>query len=301
MTAAIHTEGLTKHYGQVVGIDGLSLDVHQGEVFGFLGANGGGKTTTIRLLLDLIRPTAGRACILGFDSHRQSLDARARVGYLPGDMPIYPELTGGAYLDYLGRLGARPVSRDRLDHLLRRFDVSPTDLSRKLRDYSQGMKRKLGVIQAMMSGAPLIILDEPTLGLDPLMIQAFCDTVHELRREGRTVFLSSHVLSEVEKMCDRVGLIRRGQLVEIRRVAELHALASRRVTVVFSRPVDGPCPVIAGVTTIACEPTQWTFAVTGVLGPLMVRLSGLPVLDLQIESFTIEDYFLDRYAEGRVQ
>jgi ABC-2 type transport system ATP-binding protein len=300
MTAAIQTNGLTKHYGQVVGIDGLTLDVQQGEVFGFLGANGGGKTTTIRLLLDLIRPTAGRASILGFDCQRQSLDARAQVGYLPGDMPIYPEMTGGAYLDYLARVGRRPVSRDRLDHLLRRFDVSPADLARKLRDHSQGMKRKLGVIQALMSGAPVIILDEPTLGLDPLMMQAFCDTVHELRREGRTVFLSSHILSEVEKMCDRVGLIRRGRLVEIRRVDELHARAPRRVVITFSRPVDLPCPVITGVTVIACEPTRWTLAVTGMLGPLMVRLAGLPVLDLQIETFTIEDYFLDRYAEAGV-
>jgi beta-exotoxin I transport system ATP-binding protein len=296
MTSAIRTERLTKHYGPIVGIEELSLDVPQGEVFGFLGANGAGKTTTIRMLLDLVRPTSGRASILGFDCHRESRAARARVGYLPGDMPVYPELTGAAYLDYLTRVGALPVSESRLQHLLQRFDVSRVDLMRKIRDYSQGMKRKLGIIQALMADAPLIILDEPTLGLDPLMIQAFCQTVYELRRNARTVFLSSHVLSEVEKMCDRVALIRRGRLVEIRTLRELRQQSTRRVIVEFSRPVDVACPARPGLTLVTREPSRWVLEVNGPLGPLVSCLAGLPVTDLMVETFTFEDYFLERYA-----
>jgi len=190
---------LTKRYGAIVGIEQLSLDVDAGEVFGFLGANGAGKTTTIRLLLDLLRPTSGQATILGFDCQRQGLEVRRRLGYLPGEMPIYPELSGAAYLQFLSSLGP-PVPPGRIDMLLRRFAMSEVDLRRRMRDYSHGMKRKLGIVQALMTDAPVIILDEPTSGLDPLMIEAFAETLDELARSGRTtVFLSSHVLSEVDR------------------------------------------------------------------------------------------------------
>src|SRR5262245_10682871 len=211
--AAIQTRDLTKYYGPVIGVDGLSLDVEPGEVFGFLGANGAGKTTTIRLLLDLLRPTSGSAAILGLDCHRQGLEARRRVGYLPAEMPMYPELTGAAYLRFLSSLGPTPV-RSRLDNLLRRFDVSDVDLRLQMRDYSHGMKRKLGIVQALMGDPPVLILDEPTSGLDPLMIEAFAETIDELARSGRTtVLLSSHVLSEVERVCTRIALIRAGKRV----------------------------------------------------------------------------------------
>src|SRR5262245_7113921 len=160
------------------------------------------------MLLDLVRPTSGTASILGFDCQRQGLEARRRVGYLPGEMPVYPELTGARYLQFLSAIGSQPASPARIAFLLRRFDVSDLDLKRRMRDYSHGMKRKLGIIQALMTEAPLLILDEPTSGLDPLMIEAFGETVDELAREGRTtVFLSSHILSEVDRICQRIGLV----------------------------------------------------------------------------------------------
>jgi ABC-2 type transport system ATP-binding protein len=301
MTSAIHTNRLTKYYGDIVGIEDVTLDVHEGEIFGFLGANGAGKTTTIRVLLDLVRPSSGQASILGFDCHTQSRDARARIGYLPGELPIYPEMTGGGFLKFLTQVDGRAVSPARLEKLLRRFDVSDVDLRRKLRDHSQGMKRKLGVIQAMMTGAPVIILDEPTLGLDPLMIDAFCETVREIQREGATVFLSSHVLAEVERMCDRIALIRRGRLVDVQSLADLRRHAARRVIIDFSQPVNGSyaLPAGAGVVLISREPTRWVLEVQGPLGPTVSQLgaSALPIADLQIEPFTLRDYVLERYGD----
>src|SRR5258708_16141687 len=228
---AIQTDGLTKYYGAVVGIENLSLEVARGEVYGFLGANGAGKTTTIRLLLDLLRPSRGRATILGVDCHRDSLAARRLVGYLPGDLPIYPDLSARDYLGYLARLDGRPVPPEYLRHLLKRFDVSDVDERRRLRDQSHGMKQKIGVVQALMARPAVAILDEPTAGLDPMMVQAFRETVAELRQGGKTnVFLSSHVLAEVESTCDRIGLVRGGRLVTPRTIQDIQRDPPRPVT-----------------------------------------------------------------------
>ncbi|HEX6465630.1 MAG TPA: ABC transporter ATP-binding protein [Vicinamibacterales bacterium] len=296
--AAIRAEGLTKYYGQVIGIDDLSLDVASGEVYGFLGANGAGKTTTIRLLVDLLRPTRGRAFVLGVDCHRDSLAARRLIGYLPGDLPIYPDLTARGYIDYLAGLDGRPVSAEYLQHLLRRFDVSEIDQRRPLREQSHGMKRKIGIIQALMSEAPVAILDEPTAGLDPIMVQAFRETVADLKRGGRTtVFLSSHVLSEVESMCDRVGLVRGGRIVATGTIDDLRREAPRRVTVRFSEPVEAPSWTIAGVSARTLEPNRWTLEVRGPVGPLIAALSGFPVHDLEIEPFRLEDFVARFYTE----
>jgi ABC-2 type transport system ATP-binding protein len=293
VTAAIETRGLTKYYGRVVGLENLSLEVAPGEVFGFLGANGAGKTTTIRMLLDLVRPTSGMASILGFDCHRQGLEARRRVGYLPGEMPYYPELTGGRYLQFLSSLSDRRPSPARIEFLLRRFDVSDLDLRRRMRDYSHGMKRKLGLIQALMLNAPVLILDEPTSGLDPLMIEAFGETVDELTRSGgTTVFLSSHVLSEVDRICQRISLVRAGQLVAVRTLSELRAAASRRVTVSFSTPVNGNIPPLPGAIVVSREPSQWVLDVRGPLGDIIPRLATLPVADVQLAAFTLDDAIL---------
>jgi ABC-2 type transport system ATP-binding protein len=295
--AAIRIEGLTKYYGPVVGIEDLTLDVARGEVFGFLGANGAGKTTTIRLLLDLLRPTRGRASVLGIDCHRDSLNARLRIGYLPGELPIYRDLNAADYLKYLARLDSRPVAPDYLRHLLRRFDVSDIDAKRPLRDQSHGMKQKIGIIQALMTRAPVVILDEPTAGLDPLMAQAFRETVAELRQRGETtVFLSSHVLTEVEATCDRIGLVRGGRIVTSGTIADLKREATRRVTVSFAAPVTRtiatPAVVIREQT-----PTEWVLEVRGPLGPLVEHLAGLPVLDMQVEAFKLENYVARFYAE----
>jgi ABC-2 type transport system ATP-binding protein len=285
-TAAIRFTELTKYYGSIVGVEGLTFDVAPGEIFGFLGANGAGKTTTIRMLLDLLRPSSGSAAILGFDAHRQSLETRKRVGYTPGETPVYPELTGAGYLAFLASLGTERVSGTRLDALLRRFDVSDLDLKRRMRDYSHGMKRKLGIIQALMTDPPVVILDEPTAGLDPLMIEAFAETIDELARSGRsTVFLSSHVLSEVERTCQRIALVRRGRLAAVRTLAELRAQAPRRVTVTFSQPVGTPPPEYI---VVMAEPQRWVLDIDGPLGALVTRLAGLPVADLSVAPFTLE-------------
>ncbi|HEV8255192.1 MAG TPA: ABC transporter ATP-binding protein [Vicinamibacteria bacterium] len=301
MPAALRTDGLTKYYHRVVGVESLSLEVPGGEVFGFLGANGAGKTTTIRLLLDLLRPTHGTASILGLDCQRQGLEVRRRVGYLPGETPIYPELTGAAYLDFLTKLSRRPVAGGRLRFLLRRFDVSEVDLRRPLRDQSHGMKRKLGLIQALAGEAPVLILDEPTSGLDPLIVEAFRQTIDELKKRGdTTVFLSSHVLAEVESVCDRIAVIRGGRLVTACGLDELRRRSPRRLIVEFASAVNGSFPLEGRpeVHLVERTPMRWVLQVQGPLGAVMSALAGLPVHDVQLEPFRLEDYVLGLYAEG---
>jgi ABC-2 type transport system ATP-binding protein len=296
VTIAIRTDGLTKYYGPVVGLELLTLDVSEGEVFGYLGPNGSGKTTTIRLLLDLLRPTRGDAWIGGRHCRRESLAARRLVGYLPGDLPIFPELSGWQYLRYLAAVG-RPFAAITLERLLHRFDVSDLDLRRPMRDYSRGMKQKLGIVQALASAPPVVVLDEPTSGLDPLMIDAFAETLHELKRaRAVTIFLSSHVLSEVEKTCDRIGLVRRGRLAALESLAEIRARIPRHVTVSFAAPVDREPPGSARVSVVSRSDRAWVLDVRGPLGPLVNELQGLPVDDIRTDPFTLEDYVLRFYS-----
>ena len=293
---AIRAERLTKYYGLVIGIEDLSFDVAPGEVYGFLGANGAGKTTTIRLLLDLLRPTRGRATVLGIDCHRDSLAARRRIGYLPGDLPIYPDLNATDYLAYLARIDGRPVAADYLASLFARFDVSAIDRRRRLRDQSHGMKQKIGIIQALMAKPPVLVLDEPTAGLDPMMVQAFRETLSDLRRGGdTTVFLSSHVMAEVESTCDRIGLIRGGRIAMTGTIEDLRRDAERRVRVLFRSAVPPP-GAVPGVTIDTIGPTEWVLDVRGPLGPLLDTLSGLPLHDLHVEPFKLEDYVAQFYG-----
>ncbi len=293
---AIRTEGLTKYYGPVIGIEDLTFEVAPGEVYGFLGANGAGKTTTIRLLLDLLRPSRGRAAVLGIDCHRDSLAARRQIGYLPGDLPIYPDLTAGEYLAYLTKLDGRPVDAGYLWHLLARFDVSDVDQRRRLRDQSHGMKQKIGIIQALMTRAPVVILDEPTAGLDPMMVQAFRETVVELRQRGdTTILLSSHVLSEVEETCDRIGLVRGGRIVATGTLDDLKRDARRRVTITFAAPVGAP-PVVPHLSVIRATAVEWVLEVRGPAGPAIAALTGLPVHDLSVDPFKLEDYIAQFYG-----
>jgi ABC-2 type transport system ATP-binding protein len=295
--AAIRADGLTKYYGAVIGIEDLSFEVARGEVYGFLGANGAGKTTTIRLLLDLLRPSRGRASVLGIDCRRHSLEARRQIGYLPGDLPIYPDLNARDYLAYLARIDGRPVQPNYLQHLFARFDVSEIDQRRRLREQSHGMKQKIGIVQALMAKPPIVILDEPTAGLDPLMVQAFRETVSDLKRGGETtVFLSSHVLAEVESTCDRIGLIRGGRMATTGTIDDIRRAAARRVRVVFSSQVSAP-PALVGVTAVAVSGTEWVLDVRGPLGTLVEALAGLPLHDLHIEPFKLEDYVAQFYTE----
>jgi ABC-2 type transport system ATP-binding protein len=294
---AIQAEGLTKYFGAVIGIEELSFEVAPGEVYGFLGANGAGKTTTIRLLLDLLRPSRGRASVLGLDCRRNSLEARRRIGYLPGELPVYPDLSAAGYLDYLAQLDGRPVPRDYLEELLARFDVSDVDLTRPLRDQSHGMKQKIGIIQALMGRAPVLILDEPTAGLDPMMVQAFRETIEGLKKDGATtIFLSSHVLTEVEATCDRIGLIRGGRMVTTGTIADLKRNAARRVTIELGEAVSRSFPSLPGVTVVSSSTRHWVLEVQGPLGPVLQALSTFPVHDLQVDSFKLEDFVARHYA-----
>ena len=292
---AILIDGLAKFYGDVIGVEDLSLQVEPGEVFGFLGANGAGKTTTIRILLDLLRPSRGAASVGGFNCQRQSRQARRMIGYLPGELPVYPDLSAGGYLRYLSRLDDRPVPAPYLAELLRRFDVSDLDMRRRLRDQSHGMKQKIGIIQALMTRPPVVILDEPTAGLDPFMVQAFREVIEDLRKEGGvTVFLSSHVLTEVEATCNRVGIIRAGRVVHVTALDELKARAPRRVVITFATAVALP-PPISGVKVHAITPVRWELDVDGSMERLMKTLSAFPVADLSVEPFSLERHVLGLY------
>jgi ABC-type multidrug transport system ATPase subunit len=295
---AVHSESLTKYYGPVVALEALDLTVAHGEVYGFLGPNGAGKTTTIRILLDLVKATSGRALVDGLDCRTDSVEVRRRIGYLPAEMPLYREMTGGSYLDFLASLESRPVDLSYRRKLFARFDISDVDLRRRLDQLSHGMKRKFGIIQALMGRPPLLVLDEPTSGLDPLMIEAFAETVHDLKTEGRTtIFLSSHVLSEVERLCDRVGIIRRGQLVRETSIADLRRDTPRRLRVFFDGPAPPPPSPLA--SAVRCSDARhWELEWPGPLGGALDAMQGLPVSDIEVEPFKLEDYVLKVYSEA---
>ena len=287
---------LSKQYGKLTAVKSLDLDVNEGEVLGFLGLNGAGKSTTIRILLDLLRPTSGHAAIFGHDCQKQGLLARAITGYLPGELGVYSDLTGLAVLDLLAGLNGK-VSRKYRSDLQERLELPDSVLGRKLREYSTGMKRKLGLIQAFQADPRLLILDEPTEGLDPLMQESFYELVAQVRQRGRTVFMSSHVLSEVERVCDRIALLRKGELVLLSTVEEVRRLAPRRVHVYFDQDVTTTPQLPVGHETVEIKPREWRLQIEGLLGPLMSMLSSLPVRDLEIEEPRLEDVLI-RYYMG---
>ncbi|RPI23872.1 MAG: ABC transporter ATP-binding protein, partial [Actinobacteria bacterium] len=233
MTAAISTSSLSTYYGKTPGIVDLDLEVQVGEIFGFLGPNGAGKTTTIRTLMDLLRPTSGSATILGLSSHRDSVEVKRRTGYLPGDLAMWKQMTARQLLLYLGNLRSIDVTAA-LAKYAERLDI---DLDRKVGDYSSGNRQKIGIIQAFMHEPELLILDEPSAGLDPLMQQEFYRMVDEVKAQGRTIFLSSHILPEVERVADRVGIVRKGHLVAVETVENLKAKARRQIHLTFAAPV----------------------------------------------------------------
>jgi ABC-2 type transport system ATP-binding protein len=286
--SAITFDGLTKRYGRLTAVSKLRLDVAEGEILGFLGLNGAGKTTSIRMLLDLLRPSEGRASIFGHDCQSDGLAARAQVGYLPWELGIYSDLTGRDVLNVLGKLDQRTVNAAYVGELQERLALPESDLRRKLREYSSGMKRKLGIIQAFQADPPLLILDEPTEGLDPLMQDAFYALLADLQRRGRTIFFSSHVLSEVERVCERVALLRQGELVLLSTVEECRKLAPREVRVTFRADVAAP-DALPSTRVLGSGPRFWLLDVEGPLGPLLRELSALPVEDMKVSEAKLED------------
>ena len=295
MSAAIETAGLSKHYGPTRAVDELELLVDAGQVFGFLGPNGAGKTTTIRMLLALQRPSAGSATVLGLDAQRDSVAIHARIGYLPGELELYPRLNGRRHIEWFARArGLHDTSF--ADELVRRFEVV---VDRPLRELSKGNKQKIGLVLACMHRPELLILDEPTSGLDPLMQNEFEELVRETVAEGRTVFLSSHELDEVQRVCDRVGIIRGGRLIAVERVADLLGRTQRRVSVQFAEVVDpGELRACHGVTGLEAQGPRVTFRVAGDLDPVVKAISRHTVVDLEFAHPTLEEVFLTYYEDG---
>jgi ABC-2 type transport system ATP-binding protein len=285
---AIAIRDLAKSYGPVHAVRGVSFDVERGEIFGFLGLNGAGKTTTIRILLDLLRASAGHAQLFGFDCQRQSKLARAMVGYMPGELGFYSDMTGIEVLDLMARLSGGGDDSTRRLQLADRLELARADLQRPLRAYSTGMKRKLGLIQALQTDPPLLILDEPTEGLDPLVQRALHELLFELRGRGRTVFMSSHVLSEVERLCDRIGVIRQGEMVLLSTVEEARRISGRTVRIQFARPVEAKALPV-GMQLVSQTPDRWTVKVEHEVGALLPILASLPVRDLEIIEPALED------------
>jgi ABC-2 type transport system ATP-binding protein len=295
--SSISIRGLTKRYGRLTAVNNLDLEVRQGEILGFLGLNGAGKTTTIRMLLDLLRPTNGRAYILGHDCQADGLKARSLSGYLPGEMGIYSDLTGNEVLDFLGGLSRQTVNEQYRRELQERLQLHDNDLRKKLREYSTGMKRKLGLLQSLQADPPLLILDEPTEGLDPLMQESFYELLADLKRRDRTVFMSSHVLSEVARVCDRVALLRKGELALLATIEEIRKLAARRVRVSFTEAVKLDPVFPPGHHIIEVTPQDWSLRVEGPLGPFIGLLATLPVKDIEVEEPRLEDVLIKYYRE----
>ncbi len=293
---AIAIEHLTKRYGRLVAVRDLTFEVHQGEIFGFLGLNGAGKTTTIRVLLDLLRPTAGRARLLGCDCQSDGLRARAQVGYLPGEIGFFADMRADRILEVLAELAGTPVDPAWRQQLFDRLELAGGQLHRRVRELSTGTKRKIGIVQAFQADPPLLILDEPTEGLDPLMQEAFYGLLADVRARGRTVFMSSHVLSEVERVCDRIGLLRAGELVLQAPVEEVRGLVPREVHVFFAEEVAGPASdLLPGFAVIATAPRSWTLRGQGSLGPLVRTLAGMPVADVTIKEPHLEEVVMRYY------
>ena len=293
-TAIISTRALTKHYGRVAALEDLTLEVQPGEIFGFLGPNGAGKSTTIRTLLGFLHPTAGSASVLGLDIVEESVEIRRRTGYLPGGVALYDSMTGEQVLEYLARLQGREAHRR--DELVDRLRMPAADLRRKVRDYSRGMRQKIGVIQALQHDPELAILDEPTEGLDPLMQQAFYGILADLRAEGRTIFFSSHVLSEVERVCDRVGIIRHGRLMAVHGVRELLARRRRRVSIQWRGAAPDP-GTLPGLDDVTVDGDRLFGTLHGDVSEFVRAIASPSLEDLTIEPASLEEAFLEYYAD----
>ncbi len=295
MDPIIKTQQLTKSYGQHRGIIDVDLEVNPAEVFGFLGPNGAGKTTTIRTLLDLIRPTSGRALVFGIESTADPVAIHKRIGYIPGEFALYDRLTGGQTIQYFANLRGG-VDAQYQRSLIERFDVDP---SRRYKELSKGNKQKIGLVIALQHQPELLVLDEPTSGLDPLIQQSFYELVREARDAGRTIFLSSHILSEVERTCDRVAIIREGRIVKTGSVESLRDLAHHQVELRFTGPVPTDVfSVLPGVSDVVADDHVLRMRVSGAITPVVRAAAGYELLDFVSREPTLEETFLAQYGHG---
>jgi ABC-2 type transport system ATP-binding protein len=293
MPSTIHTERLSKSYGDTLALDGLDLSVGEGEVYGYLGPNGSGKTTTIRLLLGLHRPSAGRARLFGIDAWRDPVSAHREVAYVAGEPFLWPALTSEETFEFLARVhgGTDVAYRARL---VERFQL---ESEKRVRALSKGNRQKVQLIAAFATRARLLILDEPTSGLDPLMEVAFRETVNEARERGQTIFLSSHILSEVEALCDRVGILREGRLVDQGTLRELRHLGAQTIEITFAGPAPS-LPQLPGMSVVSAGANALRCEVNGSVGPLIAALAEHPVIALSSREPSLEEIFLHHYDSG---
>lgn len=294
MCPVIEVRGLTKYYGKTMGIQNLDMFVEKGEVYGFLGPNGAGKTTTIRVLLDLIKKTGGYAKIFGMDVESDSVDVRRRLGYLPGDLGMYKELTGNDYLDHFQLLRG-DKGKGRREELSKRFNAN---LNMRIKELSKGNKQKIGLIQAFDHDPELIILDEPTSGLDPLMQQEFYALLKEEKERGKTVLMSSHIISEVEHVCDRVGIINKGRMVDVEEVHALKDKMGKVVHITFGSPITEDLFQMEGITDLEVDGKNVELRIRGSMDPLIKKLAQYNVENLTATNYSLEELFLDYYGNG---
>jgi len=298
MTAIIQAEKLTKSYGEHRGVIDVDLTVNEGEVFGFLGPNGAGKTTTIRTALDLIRPTSGRVLVFGIESSADPVAIHRRIGYIPGEFTLYDRLTGGQTIQYFANLRGGVDSAYQRS-LIERFDIDP---KRRYKELSKGNKQKIGLVIALQHQPELLILDEPTSGLDPLVQQSFFELVREAQAAGRTVFLSSHILSEVERTADRVAIIRDGRIVRTGRVEDLRDLAHHQVELRFTGPVPAAAfQALPGVSDVVEADHILRMRVSGPITPVVQAAARYELLDFVSREPTLEETFLAEYGHGSAE
>lgn len=292
MMNMIEIKGLTKSYGKHQALRGVDLTVKQGEVYGFIGPNGSGKSTTIRILLGMLRKNGGEVKLLGGDPWQDAVDLHKRLAYVPGDVTLWPNLTGGEVIDFLGRLHGQ-INPSRRRELVDMFQL---DTKKKCRSYSKGNRQKVALISAFASDSELLILDEPTSGLDPLMEQIFQGYILELKKQGKTVFLSSHILAEVEALCDRVGIIRQGKIVEYGTLEELRHLTRTTITVELSKPIN--LNQLQGVYDTVQKEQKWRFSVdASSIETVMSKLAPMGIISLTAEPPTLEELFMRHYGE----
>ncbi len=290
----IELSELTKYYGKTLGIENVCLKVEKGEIFGFLGPNGAGNTTTIRLMLDLIRPTSGKALIMGYDCNKEPDKVKEVIEYLPGDFAAYPELTCKQYLSYIAGFYSDPDVFKKAEELAEYFDL---DTSRNIRQCSKGMKQKVGLIQALMVDCPLYILDEPSGGLDPLIQQVFYSLLEQEKKKGKTIFFSSHQLTEVERVCDRVGIIRKGHIIEIDSVSNLKNKTFKEVEIWYVNDIPDNFFEKKGIQDLSEDGLNIKLKIVSNIGENLHHLTSIPVKDIQVKEPSLEKIFLEYYGE----
>ena len=295
MNSIITTHDLTKTYGKTVGLLDLNLDIESGEVFGFLGSNGAGKSTTMRLLTGFSKPTKGYAEIFGKDTWKHSVDIKKEMGFLPDFPALYEGFPGKELITYMANLQGKAASLQ--SQLIDQLELSQVDLGRKIKSYSRGMKQKIGIIQALQHDPSVVILDEPTEGLDPLMQQRFFDIINGCKSRGNTIFFSSHIISEVEKICDRIGILRKGRLLAVENITALKEKTTRYMDITFTKDIELPDLDLPCIISKESKADGIRIGIKGDINPLIKTLATSSIKDMVYQEASLEDIFMDYYQD----